>query len=201
MATKGKLSVTKVQRPSREQAEDAIRTLIRWIGENPDREGLKETPRRVVKAFEEYYDGYNISPEEVLKKTFREDFDGYADPVLIRYIEVESRCEHHMAPFMGYAHVAYIPDGKVLGLSKIARVVDMYARRMQVQERLTAQIANALQKFVKPKGVAVYIEAEHFCMKVRGVRKDHSKTVTTRFLGAYKRDAALREEFFASIKA
>jgi len=201
MATKGKLSVSKVQRPSRDEAEDAIRTLIRWIGENPNREGLKETPRRVVKAFEEYYDGYNVTPEDVLKKTFREDFDGYADPVLIRHIEVESRCEHHMAPFMGHAHVAYIPNGRILGLSKIARVVDMYARRMQVQERLTSQVANAINQYVKPKGVAVYIEAEHFCMKVRGVRKDHSKTVTTRFLGAYKRDAALREEFFASIRA
>lgn len=188
------------KRPSREEAEDAIRTLIGWIGEDPDREGLLETPRRVVKAFEEYFAGYAMTPEDVLARTFSEDMEGYAGPVLIRNIEVESRCEHHMAPFIGQAHVAYIPDGKILGLSKIARVVDMYARRMQVQERLTAQIANAIHKHVKPKGVAVFVEAEHFCMKVRGVRKDHSKTITTRFLGAYKTDAALREEFFASIR-
>lgn len=201
MATKGKLVPSDIKRPSRDEAEDAVRTLIRWIGENPAREGLLETPSRVVKAFEEYYGGYHIKPEDVLGKTFKEDFDGYADPVLIRNIEVESRCEHHMAPFIGSAHVAYIPNGKILGLSKIARVVDMYGRRMQVQERLTSQIALAIDKYVKPRGVAVYIEAEHFCMKVRGVRKDHSKTITTRFIGAYKKDAALRDEFFASIKA
>ncbi len=201
MATKSKLPFSAVKRPSREEAEDSIRTLIRWIGEDPSREGLIETPRRVVKAFEEYFAGYTMKPEDVLARTFSEDMAGYANPVLIRNIEVESRCEHHMAPFIGQAHVAYIPDGKILGLSKIARVVDMYARRMQVQERLTAQIANALNQYVKPKGVAVFIEAEHFCMKVRGVRKDHSKTITTTFLGAYKKDAALREEFFASIKA
>lgn len=205
MATKKKTSKTKppapAKRPSREEAEAAIATLIRWIGEDPSREGLLETPRRVVRAFEEYFAGYNVKPEDVLGKFFAEDMGGYADPVLIRNIEVESRCEHHMAPFIGFAHVAYIPSGRVLGISKIARVVDMYARRMQVQERLTAQIANAINDFVKPKGVAVLIEAEHFCMKVRGVRKDHSKTVTTSFLGAYRRDAHLREEFLANIRA
>ncbi len=200
MATKSKLSVVEVKRPSREEAEAAISTLIRWIGENPEREGLKETPRRVVKAFEEYFEGYNMKAEDILGRTFREDMGGYNDPVLIRNIEVESRCEHHMAPFIGFAHVAYIPDGRILGLSKLARIVDMYARRMQVQERLTSQIANALQQFVKPKGVAVLIEAEHFCMKIRGVRKDHSKTITTRYLGAYKKDAGLRADFLQKIK-
>lgn len=200
MATKSKLSVAKVQQPTREEAEAAVGTLIRWIGENPNREGLKETPRRVVKAFEEYFAGYHVKPEDVLARTFKEDMGGYADPVLIRHIEVESRCEHHMAPFIGFAHVAYIPDGRILGLSKLARVVDMYARRMQVQERLTSQIANTLYQFVKPKGVAVMIEAEHFCMKVRGVRKDHSKTITTRFLGVYKRDASLRNDFLQQVK-
>jgi GTP cyclohydrolase IA len=200
MATKGKLSVAQVKRPSREEAEAAIYTLIRWIGENPDREGLKETPRRVVRAFEEYFAGYGVKPEDVLSRSFKEDMGGYNDPVLIKNIEVESRCEHHMAPFVGFAHVAYIPDGRILGISKIARVVDMYARRMQVQERLTSQIANTIQQFVRPRGVAVLIEAEHFCMKVRGVRKDHSKTVTTRYLGAYKRDAHLRKEFLAQIR-
>jgi GTP cyclohydrolase I len=150
MATKSKLSVVEVKRPSREEAEAAISTLIRWIGENPEREGLKETPRRVVRAFEEYFAGYSMKAEEILGRTFREDMGGYNDPILIRNIEVESRCEHHMAPFIGFAHVAYIPDGRILGLSKLARIVDMYARRMQVQERLTSQVANALQQFVKP---------------------------------------------------
>jgi GTP cyclohydrolase IA len=200
MASKSKLSVSRIKRPSREEAEAAITTLLHWIGENPDREGLKETPRRVVRAFEEYFEGYAIDPKDVLARSFREDMGGYSDPVLIRNIEVESRCEHHMAPFIGFAHVAYIPNERVIGLSKIARVVDMYARRMQVQERLTSQIATALNQFVKPKGVAVMIEAEHFCMKIRGVRKDHSKTVTTRFLGAYRRDADLRREFLAQIR-
>jgi GTP cyclohydrolase I len=201
MDTKRKLTPKQIKRPSREEAEEAISTLIRWIGENPDREGLRETPRRVVRAFEEYFAGYAMKPEDVLASYFKEDMGGYTDPVLIRNIEVESRCEHHMAPFIGQAHVAYIPNGRILGLSKIARVVDMYSRRMQVQERLTSEIANTLNQYVKPKGVAVLIEAEHFCMKVRGVKKDHCKTVTTRFLGTYKRDAALREEFFASIKS
>lgn len=199
-STKAKKKKAPVARPSREEAEAAITTLIRWIGEDPAREGLQETPRRVVRAFEEYFAGYNMKPEDMLSRTFDEDMEGYNDPVLIRNIEVESRCEHHMAPFIGFAHVAYIPNGKVLGLSKIARVVDMYARRMQVQERLTAQIANAIHKFVKPRGVAVLIEAEHFCMKVRGVRKDHSKTITTRYLGAYKNDDDLREEFLLQIR-
>jgi len=201
MATKSKLTPSQVKRPSREEAEAAITTLIRWIGENPAREGLKETPRRVVRAFEEYFAGYNVNPDDILSRTFKDGMEGYTGPVLIRNIEVESRCEHHMAPFIGKAHVAYIPDGKILGLSKIARVVDMFSKRMQVQERLTAQIANAINDGVKPKGVAVFIEAEHFCMKVRGVHKDHSQTITTSYLGAYKRDASLREEFLASIKA
>lgn len=186
-------------RPSREEAEAAVRTLIRWIGENPSREGLRDTPRRVVKAFGEYFEGYNLKPEDVLSKTFS-DVGGYDGPVLVRDIEVESRCEHHMAPFIGRAHVAYIPQGKILGLSKIARLVDMYARRMQTQERLTAQIASALQKHLKPKGVAVMVEAEHFCMKVRGVRKDHAMTVTTTFSGDYRQDDDLREEFLAQVR-
>ena len=200
MATKSKLSVVSVKRPSREEAEAAITTLIRWIGENPEREGLKETPRRVVRAFEEYFAGYDMKAEDILSRTFKEDMGGYNDPVLIRNIEVESRCEHHMAPFIGFAHVAYIPDGRVLGISKLARIVDMYARRMQVQERLTSQIANALFQYAKPRGVAVLIEAEHFCMKIRGVRKDHSKTITSRYLGVYKRDAGLRADFLQKIR-
>jgi len=187
-------------RPTRDEAEAAVDTLIRWIGENPQRPGVEETPARVVKAFEEYFSGYALNAAEILSKTF-EETGGYDEPVLVKHIEMESRCEHHLAPFIGHAHVAYIPDGKILGISKLARLVDMYARRMQTQERLTAEIADALFKFVKPKGVAVMIEAEHFCMKVRGVRKDHAQTVTTRFLGAYKKDAGLREAFLKQIKA
>lgn len=198
MATKRKISLAALKRPSRAEAEAAVRTLIEWIGENPEREGVVETPRRVVKAFEEYYSGYQIRAEDILARTFQET-GGYSDAVLVRSIEIESRCEHHLAPFVGHAHVAYIPQGKILGLSKVARLVDMYARRMQTQERLTCEIADTLQKHLKPRGVAVMIEAEHFCMKMRGVRKDKAITVTTRFLGAYKKDDDLREEFLTMV--
>lgn len=187
------------RRPSRAEAEDAVRTLIRWVGEDETREGLVDTPRRVVKAFEEYFEGYNAKASEILKRSF-EETGGYDTPVLIKHIEFESRCEHHLAPFIGFAHIAYIPNGRVVGLSKIARLVDLYARRMQVQERLTVEIAEAIQKHLKAKGVAVMLEAEHFCMKVRGVRKDHAMTVTTQFLGAYKEDDDLREEFFMQVR-
>lgn len=207
MATKGKLALSTLKKqerntdkPSRAEAEDAVRTLIRFIGENPAREGVRETPKRVVKAFEEYFAGYHLNPADILAKTFKEA-GGYGEPVVIRDIMLESRCEHHMAPFIGRAHVAYIPRGKIVGLSKIARLVDAFARRMQTQERLTSEIAAALQKHLKPKGIAVMIEAEHFCMKVRGVRKDEAITVTTQFLGAYKKDDDLREEFFLQVRA
>lgn len=199
MASKGKLSIKSERRPTRAEAEHAVKTLIEWIGENPSREGVRETPRRVVKAFEEYFSGYGKKAEDILSKTFKE-MGGYDGAVLIKDIEVESRCEHHLAPFIGRAHVAYIPKGRMIGLSKIARLVDMYAHRMQTQERLTANIAQSLYKTLKPKGVAVLIEAEHFCMKVRGAKKDHAVTVTTQFLGDYKKDDDLREEFFAQIK-
>lgn len=182
------------QRPSRAEAEQAVRTLIEWIGENPNREGVRETPQRVVKAFEEYFSGYGQDAEEILSKTFTEVGD-YDEPVLVRNISLESRCEHHLAPFIGHVHIAYIPDGKVVGLSKLARLVNVYANRMQTQERLTSEISNALVKYLKPKGVAILVEAEHFCMKVRGVHEDNAITVTTRFLGAYKKDDDLREEF------
>ncbi|MDE1151747.1 MAG: GTP cyclohydrolase I FolE [Micavibrio sp.] len=198
MATKGKNSAP-LPRPSRSEAEAAVETLIRWIGEDPKRPGIVETPRRVVKAFDEYFEGYHVDPAAILAKTF-EETGGYVAPVLVKHIEMESRCEHHLAPFIGHAHVAYIPDGTIVGISKLARLVDVYARRMQTQERLTAEIADALQKHLKPKGIAVMIEAEHFCMKVRGVRKDHAATVTSHFLGAYKKDADLRQEFLRQIK-
>lgn len=186
-------------RPSRAVAEQAIRTLIEWVGENPDREGLRETPRRVVRAFEEYFSGYAMSAKDILSKTFTDvgDYDG---PVLIKNISLESRCEHHLAPFIGRLHIAYIPNGCVVGLSKLARLVNMYASRMQTQERLTAEISSALNKYLKPQGVAILIEAEHFCMKLRGVHEEHAMTVTTRFLGAYKKDDDLREEFLRMIR-
>lgn len=187
-------------RPTRAEAEQAVRTLIEWIGENPDREGVKETPKRVAKAFEEYFRGYNMNAQEILSKTFRE-VGNYDGPVLVKNITLESRCEHHLAPFIGHAHIAYVPDGRVVGLSKLSRLVDVYASRMQTQERLTAEIADALDKFLKPKGVAVLIEAEHFCMKLRGVNEDCAATITTRFLGSYKKDASARENFLKMVRA
>lgn len=200
MASKSKLTLSSIKKPSRAEAEAAVRTLIEWSGENPAREGLRETPARVVRAFEEYFAGYKLSPEDILSKTFK-DNGGYKGPVLVRDIALESRCEHHLAPFIGYAHIAYIPSGRIIGLSKLARLVDMYARRMQTQERLTSQISMALQKHLKPKGIAVMIEAEHFCMKVRGVRKDQAVTVTTDFQGLYRKDDDLREEFLLQIRS
>lgn len=193
-----KPSHNKSARPSRAEAEQAVRTLIEWIGENPDREGVKETPKRVVKAFEEYFRGYNLNAGEILAKTFKE-VGGYDGPVLVKNIALESRCEHHLAPFIGHVHIAYIPDGKVVGLSKLSRLVEVYASRMQTQERLTSEIADALQKYLKPRGIAVLVEAEHFCMKVRGVHEEHAVTVTTRFHGVYKKDASLREEFLQTV--
>ena len=187
------------QKPSRAEAEQAVRTLIEWIGENPEREGVRETPKRVVKAFEEYFRGYKLNAGEILAKTFKE-VGTYDGPVLVKNLKLESRCEHHLAPFIGRVHIAYVPNGRVVGLSKLSRLVDVYASRMQTQERLTAEIADALDKFVKPKGVAVLIEAEHFCMKLRGVNEDNALTVTTRFLGSYKKDAAARENFLKMVQ-
>jgi GTP cyclohydrolase I len=194
-----KSSRASARQPSRAEAEQAVRTLIEFIGEDPEREGVRETPKRVVKAFEEYFRGYKLNVEEILSKTFKE-VGTYDGPVLIRDITLESRCEHHLAPFLGHAHIAYIPDGRVLGLSKLPRLVNAYASRMQTQERLTAEIADALDKYLKPKGVAVLIEAEHYCMKLRGVNIESAKTVTTRFLGAYKKDAEARETFLKMVR-
>ncbi len=195
---KKKLSLV-ANRPSRAEAELAVRTLIEFIGEDPEREGVRETPKRVVKAFEEYYRGYKLNAEEILSKTFK-DVGSYDGPVLIKNITLESRCEHHLAPFIGHAHIAYVPDGRVVGLSKLSRLVDVYASRMQTQERLTAEIADALDKYLKPKGIAILIEAEHFCMKLRGVNEDSAATITTRFLGSYKKDAAARENFLKMVR-
>lgn len=189
----------KQSRPTRSEAEAAVRTLIAWLGEDPDREGLVDTPRRVVKAFAEYYDGYNLDADAVLAKTFSET-GGYDGPVLVRDIAFESRCEHHMAPFIGKAHIAYIPKGRVLGLSKLARLVDVYAHRMQTQERLTAEIVAALERNLKTGGIAVLVEAEHFCMKVRGVHKTDAVTVTTKFTGEYLKKDAMREDFYRQLR-
>jgi GTP cyclohydrolase I len=186
------------RRPTRAEAEAAVRTLIAWTGDNPDREGLVETPRRVVDAFDEYFVGYRLDPAEVLEKTFAEA-GGYDDLVMLRDIRVESHCEHHLAPFLGVAHVAYLPNGRILGISKIARVVEIFAKRLQTQEALTAQIASAIEAALQPRGVAVLIEAEHQCMSTRGIRQPGVKTITTRFTGLLESDASYRDRFLQMV--
>lgn len=181
-------------KPSRAEAEAAVRTLIRWAGDDPTREGLLDTPKRVAKAYEEWFAGYDEDPEEILARTF-EEVDGYDDIVLLKGIRLESYCEHHMAPIIGTATVAYMPSDKVVGISKLARLVDAYGKRLQVQEKLTAQIANTLESVLKPRGVAVMIEAEHQCMSTRGVHKHGVDTITTRFTGMFKDEPALEERF------
>lgn len=185
-------------RPSREQAEQAVKTLLLWAGDDPSREGLKDTPSRVVRAFEEYFAGYAENPEDVLSRTF-EDIGGYDEMVMLRDIPFESRCEHHMAPFIGKAHVAYLPNDRVVGISKIARVVDIFARRLQTQETMTAQIAETINAVLQPRGVAVMISAEHTCMTLRGVRKPGVATITTRMLGTFK-DPGMKQEFLSMIR-
>jgi GTP cyclohydrolase I len=182
------------KRPSRAEAEAAVRTLLAWAGDDPEREGLRDTPRRVTDAYEEYFSGYRLDPAEVLSKTFDET-GGYDDLVMLRDIRVDSHCEHHLAPFLGVAHVAYLPNGRILGISKIARVVEIFARRLQTQEALTAQIADAIETALRPRGVAVLIEAEHQCMSMRGVRQPGVKTITTRFTGALEADVSYRDRF------
>jgi GTP cyclohydrolase I len=172
-------------RPSQEEVEAAVRTLLRWTGDNPDREGLVDTPKRVAKAYREMFSGYDQCPADELGRTF-EEVEGYNDMVLVKDIQFHSHCEHHMVPIIGKAHVAYLPDGKVVGLSKIARTVDIFAHRLQTQEAMTAQIAGVIQDVLNPRGVAVMIEAEHMCMAMRGIRKQGSTTLTTTFTGAFK---------------
>ena len=186
-------------RPSREEALKAVRTLLAWAGDDPDREGLKDTPKRVVDAYAEWFEGYDADPAKELSRTF-EDVQGYDDMVLLRDIEVESHCEHHMAPFLGKAYVAYLPTEKVVGISKIARVVEIFSKRLQTQEVLTNQIAAAIEDHLKPAGVAVLIDAEHQCMTTRGVHHRHVSTITTRFTGAFKSDPALTERFLTLAK-
>ena len=181
-------------RPSREEALKAVRTLLAWAGDNPDRPGLIDTPKRVVDAYGEWFDGYDADVEKELSRTF-EDVQGYDDMVLLRDIEVESHCEHHMAPFLGKAYVAYIPNEKVVGISKLARVVEIFSRRLQTQETLTQLIAEAIESHLQPHGVAILIDAEHQCMTTRGVHHRHVSTITTRFTGDFKTDGALKDRF------
>jgi GTP cyclohydrolase I len=181
-------------RPTREQAIEAVRTLIAYAGDNPDRAGVTDTPERVVEAYGEWFEGYRVDPAEVLARTF-DDVEGYDDIVMLRDIEVESHCEHHMAPFLGKAYVAYQPRDKVAGISKLARVVEIFARRLQNQETLTRQIADAITEHLAPHGVAVLIDAEHQCMTTRGVHHRHVSTLTSTFTGTFKTDAALQARF------
>lgn len=185
-------------RPSRAEAEEAVRTLIRWAGDEPGREGLLDTPARVVRAYEEFFAGYGQDPEEMLRRTF-EETDGYDEMVVLKDIRLESHCEHHMVPIIGKAHVAYLPDRRVVGISKLARIIEVYARRLQIQEKLTAQIANSINGVLQPKGVAVVIEAAHQCMTTRGVHKPGVTMITSRMLGAFRDDPKTRREFVALI--
>lgn len=189
-----------IQRPTREEAEAAVRTLLRWTGDNPTREGLIDTPKRVVKAFEEYFRGYDQDPREILSRTF-EEVDGYDEMVVLRDIRIESHCEHHLAPFIGRAHVAYLPNKRVVGISKLARLVDIYSKRLQIQEKLTAQIASTLEEVLQPKGVGVVIEAHHQCMTTRGVHKPGVSMQTSRMLGLFRSDPRTRQEFLSLINA
>lgn len=183
-------------KPSRTEAESAVRVLLRWIGEDPGREGLAETPKRVVDSYDEYFGGYALDPAEILSRTF-EEVDGYDEMVVLRGIDFQSHCEHHMVPIIGKAYVAYLPKSRVVGISKLARVVDAFARRLQIQERLTAQIANTIQEVLQPRGVAIVLVSEHQCMTTRGVSKPDATMATSRMLGAFKDDPALRREFQA----
>ncbi len=186
-------------RPTREEAEAAVRTLLRWAGDDPDREGLVDTPARVVRSYEEFFSGYDINPLDFLGRTFSET-EGYDEIIVLRDIQIESHCEHHMVPIVGKAHVGYLPKNRVVGISKIARLVDAYAKRLQIQEKLTAQIANTMQDVLDPRGVAVVIEASHECMTTRGVHKPGAGMVTSRMLGAFRDDPATRREFLTMIE-
>jgi GTP cyclohydrolase I len=204
--TKQKLAVSQtaentlglIDRPSKEEACAAVRTLIKWAGDDPDREGLLDTPDRVVRSYEEYYSGYRQDPVEILKRTF-EETNGYDEMVVLKDIEFNSHCEHHMAPIIGRVHIGYLPDKSVVGISKLARIVDVYARRMQIQEKMTAQIADALNEVIKPIGVGVVVEAAHHCMITRGIQKQGVMMVTSRMLGSFLSDPKTRREFLSVI--
>lgn len=187
-----------MSKPTRDQAEKAVKTLIEWAGDNPDREGLVETPKRVVKAYEQFFEGYNQDPEEILTKTF-EEVEGYDEMVIVKDIRLESHCEHHIVPILGKAHIGYIPNNRVVGISKLARIVDVFGKRLQTQETMTSQIANVIQKVLDPKGVAVVIDASHQCMTTRGVHKPESSTVTSAMKGVFKDNAVTRNEFLSFV--
>lgn len=186
------------KKPTRAEVEAAVKTILRWSGEDPERDGLKETPARVTKAFEEWFQGYGEDPEAILNKTF-EEIEGYDEMIVLRGIRFESHCEHHMAPIIGRAWVAYIPNGRVVGISKLARIVDAYAKRLQIQEKMTAQIANTIQEVLHPQGVAVVLKAEHHCMTTRGVHKPGTDMVTSRMLGVFRDSPITRQEFLAMV--
>ena len=196
---KKKVKLAFEKKISREEAEEAVRTLIKWAGDNPEREGLLDTPKRVVKAYEEFFIGYKESAKEYLSKTF-EDVNGYEDIVMLKDISFNSHCEHHMVPIIGKVHLAYLPVKKVVGISKLARTVDIFAKRLQTQETMTQQIASSIYETLKPKGVAVYIEAFHQCMTTRGVSKPNVSTITNSFLGDFKSDKLLQNRFLEYIK-
>ncbi len=185
-------------RPSKEEAEAAVRTLIRWAGDDPDREGLLDTPDRVVRAYQEYFAGYEEDPVELLQRTF-EETDGYDEMVILRDIRFESHCEHHLAPIVGIAHVAYLPNRRVIGISKLARIIEVYARRMQIQEKMTVQIATAIHEVLEPKGVAAVIEAQHHCMTTRGIHKPGVAMLTSHMIGAFRDNPTTRREFLSMI--
>ncbi len=186
-------------RPSRAEAEEAVRTLIAWSGDNPRREGLIGTPARVVRAYEEFFAGYEDDPEEVLKRTF-EEVEGYSDMVMLRDITLESHCEHHMVPILGKAHVAYVPTHRVVGISKLARVVEIFAKRLQIQETMTVQIGETIQKVLEPAGVAVLIEAKHQCMTTRGIHKPDVATITSHFTGVFQEDPRMEQRFSSMVR-
>ena len=198
-AAKKPVKKTLVKKPSNAEAEKAVRTLISFVGEAPNREGLLDTPKRVVKAYQDWYGGYNQDPKEVLNKTFSE-IEGYDEIIMLKDIRVESHCEHHMAPFIGSAHVAYLPNKRVVGISKLARITRIFSKRMQVQEKLTAEIANCLQEVLNPRGVAVVIEAQHECMTTRGINEPGISMVTSQLLGKFRTDASTRKEFYSMIQ-
>jgi len=187
-------------KPSRKQAEEAVKILIKWAGDNPEREGLVETPKRVVNAYKEFFSGYDSKPEQILSKTF-DEVEGYDEMVIVRDITIESHCEHHMVPFIGIAHIGYIPDKRIVGISKLARIADVFAKRLQTQEIMTAQIADTINEVLKPKGVAVVIDAQHQCMTTRGTHKTESSTITSRMLGLFRTNSNTRSEFMNLINS
>ena len=187
-------------KPSRKQAEEAVKILIKWAGDNPEREGLLETPKRVVNSYKEFFSGYDSKPEQILSKTF-DEVEGYDEMVIVRDISIESHCEHHMVPFIGIAHIGYIPDKRIVGISKLARIADVFAKRLQTQEIMTAQIADTINEVLKPKGVAVVIDAQHQCMTTRGTHKTESSTITSRMLGLFRTNSNTRSEFMNLINS